>query len=93
MRACLYACNLSEKYETFHTYAVRLLSLSRAAFARCLRQQITSKASKGNPNMQVTIGITIFSGATANSKMKQCDKIFIVREHTKKITIARKLSR
>jgi hypothetical protein len=47
------------------TYPVRLLARSRANFARRLRQQITSRASRGKPRMQETMGITMDSGDTA----------------------------
>lgn len=49
------------------TYPVRLLARSRANLARRRRQQITSKASRGKPRMQETIGITTDSGETATN--------------------------
>lgn len=46
------------------TYPARLRSLSLASLALLRKQQMTSSASRGNPNMQETIGITTVSGDT-----------------------------
>lgn len=57
--------------EKLYTYVVRRLSRSLASFARCLRQQMMSNASSGNPNIQDTMGMTIVSGATESTEREK----------------------